>query len=444
MAEVTTLRAENQDLRAQLKRNSSNSSQPPSSDPPWTPRGAGPPAGSRKRGGQPGHKGHKRKLVDADEVVLLKPSECAHCGGGLDGTDEDPYRHQVTDVPAEIRARVTEYQVHSLSCDTCGHETKGELPADVPRTVVGPRLQAILAVLAGAYRLSKRTAQEVVRDLFGVTLSVGAISELEARTSEALRPAHEEAAQALAAAAVVHADETSWSKRGRSRWLWVHLSKSIVRFLIRPGRGMNVAKELLAAFEGIVVIDGYTGYSFVPMTRRQSCWAHVIRQILGFGDHGPREKGLSTKLVGIARKVFRLWHQVRAGTLSAEKFPDSIAPVRDAFHRLLQRGRWMPSQKVARSCRWLERRVSTLWTFVDKSGVEPTNNHAERTLRPAVLWRKSSFGTNSERGDRFAERVLTVVQTLRLQARNVLAFVAAACAAKLRKAPPPQLVLAAG
>lgn len=438
--EVKSLRAENQALRAQLNRNSGNSSQPPSSDPLWTPRGAGPPRRGRSRGGQPGHKGRKRDLVEADEVVAIKPAQCGHCGEGLRGEDSAPHRHQVAEVPVEIRARVTEYQVHALSCERCGHETKATLPPEVPRTAVGPHLQAILGVLAGAYRLSKRNVRELARDVFGVTLSLGAISQLEARTSQALRAAHIEAAQSLSSTEVTYADETSWSKRNRPGWLWVQASRSVARFLIRRGRGADVAKELLGDFNGTLVGDGYSAYSFVPLERRQLCWAHIIRQLVGFRDHGPREKTLATKLLAITRKVFRAWHSVRDGTRSRQDFVEQMEPAKEAFHRLLQQGRWLPSSKVALSCRWLVRRVSALWTFVTDPNVEPTNNHAERVLRTGVLWRKTSFGTNSDRGDRFAERMLTVVQTLRLQARNVLAFVTQACAATLGSAPLPKLI----
>lgn len=443
-AENSALRSEVTELRAQLKRNSSNSSQPPSSDPPWTPRGAGPRGEGRKRGGQRGHKGHKRGFVEADEVVAFKPEQCGHCGGGLEGTDDAPYRHQVTDVPVEIRAQVIEYQVHTLPCGSCGHDTKGTLPADVPRTIVGPRLQAMLAVCTGAYRLSKRTVQELLRDFFGVTLSVGAISELEERTSEALATAQSEVAEHLATAAVSHVDETSWSKSGRAGWLWLQASNDAARFLVRGGRGMDVAKELLGSFAGMLVSDGYAGYAFVPSERRQLCWAHIARQFRGFADHGLREKMLSNKLIGVTRKVFRLWHAVRDGTISWSAFLERVVPPKDDLHRLLHEGRWMPSKKVARSCRWLEQRFESLWTFLRLRGVDPTNNHAERTLRTAVLWRKGSFGTNSARGDRFAERILTTVQTLRLQARNVLAFVADTCVAALKRTPPPRLFLQPG
>jgi transposase len=180
---ITELEARVTELEARLNRDSSNSSKPPSSDPPWK-APAKKPLGGRKPGGQAGHKGNQRKLVQPDETVVVKPLACGHCGEALQGDDAEPLRHQVAEIP-EVRAHVTEYRLHTLRCG-CGKLTAAHLPDGVPRGAFGPRLQAILAVCAGAYRLSKRNIQQLARDFFEVEISVGGISELEEVTSEAL------------------------------------------------------------------------------------------------------------------------------------------------------------------------------------------------------------------------------------------------------------------
>lgn len=436
--ELEPLRVENRELRARLKQDSSNSSQPPSTDPPWKPS-MGRPGRGRKPGGQPGHKGSKRELVAPDDVVVVKPQSCARCGAGLTGEDHEPFRHQVTEIP-EVRARVTEYRLHTLRCACCDGLTSPQWPQGVPRGAFGPRLQAILAVCAGAYHVSKRNIEQLALDFFGVKISLGAISELEEQTCAALEASTEQAASYIAAQSTAHADETGWFQRNRRAWLWVVATSSMARFLVHPRRAAAVAKELLKDFVGVLVSDQYSGYSFIAGNRRQLCWAHLIRHFQSFCDYGRREKSLSIKLVGAARKLFRLWHRLRDGTITREQFQTQITPLRAAIPRLLNEGRYMPSRKVAKSCRWILRDQESLWTFVDVAGVEPTNNHAERVIRPAVLWRKGCFGTQSERGSRFVERILTVVTSLRLQNRNVLDFVTAACRAPLLAQQAPSLL----
>src|SRR5205823_7362892 len=281
-------------LRARLNRDSGNSSQPPSSDPPWKKPKPGKP-GSRKPGGQPGHKGHRRELVQPDEVVVVKPSRCHRCGEDLVGEDQRPYRHQVAEVP-EARARVTEYQVHSLTCSHCEASTVALLPEGVPHGAFGPRLQAILTLCAGAYHLPKRSIQQLALDFFGVEISLGSISELEDQTSQALEAPTNDAAAFIAAQPTAHADETGWFQRNRRAWLWVVATSTVARFLVHPRRAAAVAKELLTNFAGVLVSDQYSGYSFIEGKLRQLCWAHLIRHFQSFREYGPREGSLSGKL----------------------------------------------------------------------------------------------------------------------------------------------------
>lgn len=434
-----------EELEARLAQNSSNSSRPPSSDPPGAPPSVTKGPTGRKRGGQPGHKGHKRSLVPAEQVsetTDVLPKECRRCGGRLWGRDPHPYRHQVVEIPRVI-AKVDEFRLHNLFCDGCKITTRAVLPAGVPHRPFGPRLQALMAVCAGSYHLSKRMIEELVSDFFGVDISLGSVSNLEQDTSDAIAEPVAAALTHVQAQPVVHADETGWTEAKKKAWLWAALAGNVAVFLIRRGRGRDVAKELLGQFfSGILNTDRWTAYNWVRTNRRQLCWAHLIRHFKAFENYGAEAKAIGLQLQGHCEVMFDHWHRVRDGTLQRSTFQKYMRLVRREILDCLRRGGACSSRKAAGMCREILKLEGALFTFVRICGVDPTNNAAERAVRPAVLWRKGSFGTDSENGSRFVERILTVVTTLRLQKRNVLDFLTAACEARLRGERPPSLLSA--
>lgn len=428
------------ELEARLAQNSRNSSRPPSSDPPGTPPRIGSKKG-RRRGGQPGHEGHSRSLVPLEKVNETrdyKPTHCGRCGQGLIGSDENPRRHQVFELPL-VKAQVTEHRIHHLRC-ACGAISIGELPWPVASSHFGPRLTALIAVFAGNYRLSHKSIQQILSDIFGVEIALGSVSALERRVSDAIAPAVEEAQRAVVEASVVHADETGWREAKQKAWLWVLATTSLAVFTIRRSRGANVARELLANFCGILVSDRWGGYAWVDATKRQLCWSHLVRDFLGFAEYGDEAARLSKKLLRCQRRMFRLWHRVRDGTLARKDFERLMAPVERRIHAHLDEGTRLPAKKCVRQCRRILKLEAALYTFVRIAGILPTNNHAEQTIRHAVIWRKTSFGTDSENGSRFVERMLTVVMSLRLQRRNVLEWVTRAYQAKIDHQPAPSLL----
>jgi transposase len=431
------------ELEARLAQFSGNSSKPPSTDPPGAPPPTRPKRTGRKRGGQPGHKKHTRALVPPEQVTrtqVLKPCTCRRCGKALSGSDPEPYLHQVLDVP-KVVATVEEYQLHALSCSSCRISTRAQLPAGVPTGQFGPRLQAIVSVCSGDYRLSKREIELLVEDFFGIPIALGSIANLEQATSEAIASSVEEVAKAFPKQPVVHADETGWYERSRRAWLWAAVATSMAIFLVRKSRCTKAAKDLLGAtFAGILVSDRWSAYSWVDVTRRQLCWAHLLRQFIGFQDYGPEESAIGRSLELLTETMFHAWHRVRDGTLSRAAFQELMESLRLHVVARLQEGISCASSLVAGRCREILSLEPALWTFVHVEGVEPTNNFAERILRQGVLWRKCSFGTDSPNGSRFVERILTVVTTLRLQKRNVLDYMTAACEAALHGASPPSLL----
>lgn len=441
-AMVHTLQEHVRTLEEQLKQTSRNSSRPPSSDPPQSQRPRRP-RSTRRRGGQPGHPGQTRPLIpvdNVDAVVVLKPDQCRGCQAPLLGDDPTPFRHQVIEMPP-LKPVITEYQWHQLRCPDCGETTRAPWPEGVPSGTYGPRVQATVSLCTGAYRLSKRTTQQMMDDVFGVPMSVGTISQLERATAGALGAPVEEARTYVHAQEVAHLDETSWRQGEKRAWLWVAVTSLVTVFVVRLSRSGQVARELLGeAFAGILVTDRYSAYNWYPVRWRQLCWAHLLRDFAAMRDRGGRSAELGAALLAQAHQMFIWWHRVCEGTLKRLTFRAYMSPLRREVERLLEAGSRSGVPKTAGTCQDILKRREALWTFVQVAGVEPTNNAAERSIRPGVLWRKSSFGTQSEEGSRFVESMMTVVSTLKQQQRNVLAYLIAACEAALRGETAPSLL----
>jgi transposase len=303
--------------------------------------------------------------------------------------------------------------------------------------MAGPCLQAIIAYLTARAHLSKRQIQEALEDLMGVSLSLGAISGVEQTVSQALAAPVEEARVFVQAQPVVHADETGWRQGRKRAWLWIAVTPWVSVFLIHVKRSAEAARALLGGFLGYLVTDRWNAYNGWKIRRRQICWAHLIRDFKGFTERGKSSARIGAALLSQARKMFALWRRVRDGTLARSTFRAYMSPIRRRVETLLRQGTHCSESKTEGMCEMILKLAPALWTFVRVEGVEPTNNVAERTIRPAVLYRKGSFGTHSAEGSRFIERVWTVVATLRQQNRNVLEYLTRACRAALyhRKAP---------
>ena len=440
--EVKQLRAEVGTLREQVEKTSRNSSRPPSSDPPSVEKPARRPSG-RPRGGQPGHEGHGRSLLpvaQVDEVVAVKPSVCRSCGAELSGDDGHPLRHQVTEIPP-VRAYVTEYQLHTLACPHCQMLTEATLPDGVPSGAFGPRVQALTGLLSAGYRLSKRKVQSLLSDGFGVEMSLGSVTQQEQIVSDSLAAPVAAAQAYIQEQEVVNMDETGWSEGKTKAWLWTAVTTRVTVFVIRLSRGSKVVRELLGeTFDGVIGSDRWSAYSFLPLDRRQLCWSHLKREFQAFVDRGGESAAVGERLLAQVDQMFTWWHRVRDGTLKRSSFQTYMVDLKVRVHLYLESGQQCAHPETAATCRELLKVERALWTFVYKEGVEPTNNAAEQAVRHGVLWRNSSFGTQSAAGSRFAERMMTAIATLRQQQRNVLDYLTQACQAALLGQPPPSLL----
>jgi transposase len=299
----------------------------------------------------------------------------------------------------------------------------------------------MVAALSGQYHLSKRPIEELLADFFGVDLALGSVTALEQATSTALKEPVEEAQAAVKAQPIANVDETGWREGPQKGWLWVAVTGAVTVFLIRFRRGGKVAQELLGeAFSGIVGPDRWSGYHWVDRGRRQVCWAHLLRDFAALVARGGGSKRIGQALLGEAKLMLQWWPRVRDGTMSRAVFQAKMPPVQTLVGELLREGAACDHAKTAGTCQKILAVEESLWTFVRVEWVEPTNNAAERAVRPGVLWRKGSFGTQSAAGSRFVERLMSVVATLKQQRRHVLEYLTVACAAAHRGEKAPSLL----
>jgi len=435
------------ELQAQLGRNTTNSSVPPSANPLGAPRPAPKKPTGRKSGAQPGHPAHLRRRLPPERLQRTQdfvPSHCQHCHKPLPSTpasgDPEPTWHQVAELP-KLAASVTEYRGHFRTCPGCGTLNHAAIPADLKAHSVGPRLAATLAYLTGRHHLSQRGLEELAEDVFDVPLSLGTVGQLAQQTSAALAPAHAEALQAVRDAAVKNVDETGWKLTGAGCWLWAAATATVVAFVIHARRSAAGLTALLGAvIQGILCSDRWSVYPRVSVERWQICWAHLKRDFQAMVDRNNAGSAIGAELLVLTGRLFEWWHRVRDGTLSRGTFRCYVASLRQDVLAVLEQGRGCGCAKTAGTCRELLAVAPALWTFVRVEGVEPTNNHIERQLRLAVLWRKNSFGSQSVAGCRFVERLLTVVQTRRLQGRPVLDYLYEALVAHRAGLPAPKLL----
>src|SRR6266508_2470139 len=405
------------DLQAKLGQTSRNSSKPPSSDPPSTPPAPPRPARGRKAGGQVGHQGHQRPLIPPDQVhdpIELQPQQCPSCQTPLphDLPDARPLRRtQVYELPP-IEPFITEYRQHTVCCPSCQRLVTADLPPDAPPGAFGPRATALMAVLRGCERVS-----------------------------EALAPVDAAIQQAVQMQPHVNVDETSWPSETRTGWLWVAVSAVAVCFRICTGRGQDQLRALLgASYRGIVSSDRLSAYKLLPNGQRQLCWSHLIRNLLGVQERYADESGWAQRMLNQSDALFFAWHAYKAGWYDQVALQQALIPVRLAMQELLRAGVDSPYLKIAGLSRELLAQWEALWTFSRVEGVEPTNNAAERALRPAVLWRKGCFGSRSAEGCRFVERLLSVRATCAQQERPLFAFVTAAVRAAWAGQEAPTLI----
>lgn len=431
-------------LERQAKRSSRNSSQPPSQDPPGAPKRGKDPSG-RRPGGQPGHEGKGRPLLPAwavDEVVDHWPAACG-CGHVFGEADRvavgEPARHQVEELPVTA-VRVTEHRCQRVRCPECDRRPAAALPVEVAASAFGPRLQAAIVTLSVRNRISRRDVVELCEQLFSSRISVGTVDTILQRAGDALAEPYADLLERVRSAQAVNVDETGWRLRGGQRALWGAFTDRHAILRVEPDRHEDRAKDLLADTDAIVTSDRWWAYSHLPVRRRQVCWSHLQRDFAFHADGRGIERELGDHGLRICEEVFWAW-EIFQHTGDRRELKRRVRALRRQFKPILRehagkKARYRQGRRFARN---LLKIWPALWTFADHAGVQPTNNHAERALRGAVIYRKLSLGSQSEQGERRIERLLSAHTTCRLQRRSLHVYLIDLLAAHARGDPAPLL-----
>jgi transposase len=458
--EMGQLKAENELLKEQLAKNSANSSQPPSKNPLTFKPNRKEPTG-KKRGGQIGHVGHERKLYPLEmcqEIIDHYPEQCSKCGAEVrDSSETKVYRHQVIEIPP-VQPIVMEHRFHQITCTCCGTENQASIMGEIiGKSGYGSRVAAYVGLFSSQYRQSYRQIQKIMQAVFGIEMSLGTINNLRTEVSEAVSAAVTEAQSYIQHQPIVGVDETGFKQRNgdggnaakTSGWLWVVVTPLIICFQVILSRASTAAQTVLGeAFTGFITSDRCPAYNWVDVANRQICWAHLKRDFIQISERVGASAEIGASLMAQEKLLFNLWHQFRNEQLTKQDLAKAVEPIQAKFLSILleaaelQIGEYekTPLAKTVRTCRNLLKLFDSLWLFVREEGVEPTNNAAERAIRPAVIWRRTSFGSDSAAGSQFVARLLTVVSSLNLQERNILDFLVESVSAGRSGDMPPSLL----
>ena len=431
-------------LERRLNRSSRNSSQPPSSDPAGAPKRSKDSSG-RSQGAQPGHEGKGRPLLPAwavDEIVEHWPERC-RCGHAFQDDERvavgEPVRWQVEELPV-LTVAVREHRCQRLRCAECGERARAMLPEEVARSAFGPRFQAAVATLSIRNRISRRDVVELCEQLFGSRISTGTVDAILARVGDALADPHTDLLERLRGADAVNMDETGWRTAGERRALWGVFDDRHAYLHVAKDRHEDHAKELLADTKAIVTSDRWWAYAHLPLKRRQLCWAHLKRDFAAHAEGLSAEKEFGEHGLLLCERVFWAWevfqHTADRGVLQL-----TIRRLQRQYKPLI--AGYAAKRARNKHCRGMARNLlkawPALWSFAEHPDVQPTNNHAERALRSAVIYRKLSLGSQCEAGELRTARLLSAHTTCRLQRRSLFVYLTDALSASARGDPVPLL-----
>ena len=409
-----------EELEKRLNKNSSNSNKPPSSDNPFKEK----PKKKSKSKKKKRRKGFRQKMLEPTEVKNIIPELCI-CGNTHFDNASPYYTHQVIELP-EIKMEVTHFILHKGQCPCCGKINKAVVPRE-HRTGYGPRLSAMIAQMAGNMGDSRTLIQDYCASVLGFHISLGAIQKVIDRASEAIKPHYENIGKEARYASVNYIDETSYRLKEKLQWLWVMTNKAVAFFMIHPNRSKVAFEALIKDWMGVLVSDGYGVYR-KWVGQRQTCLAHLIRKATELSESVNPDIAKCGK-----------WTKAELQRLCRMAHSPPTAGQWNAFYARLIRLISIYEDRqddAGRFARRLLREIECLWTFLIEEGVAPTNNHAERMLRFAVLWRKRSYGTRGEKGNRWVERILSLRQTCRLRNKKTYPVLVDAMRAYFKEQSP--------
>ena len=421
---IDKLATENRELKERLNNNSSNSSLPPSKS--FKKLKLKKSASKNKSGGQIGHEGHFRQLLDSKEVDVIVdcklPSHCS-CGGRINPSG-DYQQHQVYELP-EIKLEITEYHLEKGCCSCCGRNHIGILPDGITWGITGPKLTGFMSHLISKYRLSRRELKEFLKEQFKFNISLGTLFNKQKIVNTALEFSVSNLLTEVKQSPSINIDETGHNRDGKKQWLWGLVSSTVAFFSIQPSRGKKVLDLLVGDYENIIISDRYTAYGYFDSSCRQICWAHLKRDFTRLSEKW--DKGISRigkGLLTCESDLFKVWYEFRQSNITRDELLRKTYPIRKRVGELLEQGTYTdPKLKAVRFCKNLLEDFDALWTFLSIDNVEPTNNYAERYLRHSVIWRKKYFCTRSDYGSEYVARTMSIIMTCRLQSRSSFEFI---------------------
>jgi transposase len=347
---------------------------------------------------------------------------------------------------------ITEHRALACRCGRCGGLSRGTIPPEIAASVTGPRLCAAIGLLGASMKGSKRAIATMLREVLGCpTFALGSVSARERELGDALAGPHQTLVACAANSTVKYVDETGWKLRGQNRWLFVSADRAQVVFRVEKARTRGAFQALYGGGggggassgqrppRGVFCTDRAGIYDMLSIKHRQLCWAHLTRDLVAAIERGGAGEPAAMRMLSVCHEMFELWHRFRKKEITRAALQAGIEPLRERMRQALAEGASCGQRKTAGLCRALLKREAALWRFAATPGLEPTNNLAERMLRPAVIWRKKSFGSSSQAGCRYVERMLSVTETLRLRGHAPLAYLASAVAAYRKGEPTPAI-----
>jgi transposase len=422
-AENKKLRIENTQLKDRLNTNSSNSSLPPSKSVKKKKTNRQP--SGKASGGQKGHKGYYRELLPSDKLDTINscslPSHCL-CGGNIKASG-DYMRHQVHELPV-LKLHVTEYQLQKGCCEQCRQKHIACLPTGVTWGITGPRLTGFMSDLVTRYGLSRREQKLFLEEHFQFRISLGTVFNKQKIVNTAMEAPVAGLLPIIKESNSIHSDETGHNRDGKNHWMWGFISKSAAFFSIQASRGKKVLCAMIGDYKNIVVSDRYAAYNIFDSSQRQMCWAHLKRDFTKLSEKDNKViVRIGKGLLRCESDLFKIWHEFKSEKITRNELLRQATPIRLRVGELLEQGTYTdPTLRVVRFCKNLLENFNALWVFLEIIDVEPTNNHAERSLRPLVIWRKKYFCTRSDYGSEYVARSASINMTCKLQKKSPFSF----------------------
>jgi len=406
---IRCLQQKVQELQERLNLNSDNSSKPSSTD---QKRNKQAPHG----GAVKGHSGHHRSMVPPEQIsriVMSSLKHCAHCGCGVLKKCASQIFQQV-ELP-EIQPIVTQIELEKATCSRCGKNLTAPFPPDYDRSSFGSRLISFIGLCSSVYRMSKRTVQTLLKTFCNIHISLDSIPAMERKVSKGLQSAYDVLATRAKESRVAYVDETTFRQSAKTHYVWTVTTKNEAFIRILSTRGLDsLAKVRPRENKNITVTDRYQVYSY---GKQQYCLAHIYRDFKRFSQRDGPDGDFGKRAVFELAEIFKACHLTDRREMQIRVWYRKRR-LETILYDVMANG----SDKMSRFAERLLDRFPKVFLFTKYAEVECTNNPAERTLRHIVLWRKTSYGTQSDAGSRFLERAITVWMTLKKQGREVFSF----------------------